>query len=1333
MSRTIVYSLGIKSNDFTKQLEKINNLIAESKKNAENLGNIFSNIGGGSLTKFNTDLAKYEQQIKSILALTKELSKANNAIKPVSSSSSSSSSSGGSSETPKATDVEKLAKAFQDLAAAEENVKKVNLDDEFASTKVQIAETSKSISTLQKLLLTYNASQEGQDQITAELAKQETTIEEVSERYSELVTESVRLRTEYSQLQKNIKLTQESFRQTADSIPSDSLKALRQDAKLLAAEWENLGAAQREGTNGQELQNELKAIRDQILEADKAVGNFSSNVGNYTNSIIEALSGSRDFKKAIESIAEVGGIDQVFKDIDKGSEGATETLKGFIKQLRSVNGDLLDTETGLEDYEKSMSAVSKRQETLGRQLQQLQEEWKELPKNIKNSADAQDLYDKRVNRLRESIDQLADVTGKTSKDFEDGFLKSLKNSGGVLGSAAGNVSDFGESLKALSRNPVLGFLGLAAAALTTLFSLFSKTQKGTELLSKGQAALNGIFQTAVGLTDSLVTSLTSFASDPLKGIEDLGKAIVDNILNRFRAVGDLVTGVGDLMTAFFNKDVDGFSKASEKLRTGIAQIATGLDKESQDGLVNGLKRATEAAQENIDKNVVLDESRRAIARSNALLQKEVEALITLEEKLNVTAGNSTLSFKEREEAAEQARSTLEARAQKEIEIAENNLSLIDQEIAQRQKNNLEIDSLLDTQLGAFQALATAERDYTLSVQSNEKERAELKQDRLERDLDFLIDGLNNQIGLNERAINNDLSTLKEKEAIFATTKKISEDSFQEQIAIIKQFTDEQFDLNELVQIQDQEILREKVRALGTSEIIEGRLLEIIRDRRDITEQLTDLERTLIQAREDAEVAGINAAKNASIIELVSDPNLSNQQIADKRVEIELEAERKIAEIAAQSQLKTAEEKAAAELETQEKIRAIREAANNTSFNEALATIEREKQAKIAAAIELARVESENAGKDTEKIEQAEIAFQERLKDIELKADKDILDAKIESQIISQDESLALINEQNQKELDADAEKKAKLIDNEKKFRQEAFEIAQIALSSLSNTLNGVNEIQNNRDAARIEQIEERYEAEIEAAEGNNERIVELEAERDAEVEAIQREQFERGQRLAVATALISGAQAVLSVLASVPGPLDILSLGIARIAQIAATVVATGVQIAAIKSQTFQDGGVLSIKKGGKAKGRSHSGGGIQMYSAGSPTGLEIEGDEIVLTRQASQGKSSKIASYLNSIAGGKDFDSGLNIGERAAIDNIINSKPLPTPQLVRPVLIKEGNNKLEKEIQLLRSELKEANQKNIQNRSSELAALRANNEKLMKEQVKIQERLKRQEKRSTI
>ncbi len=144
-------------------------------------------------------------------------------------------------------------------------------------------------------------------------------------------------------------------------------------------------------------------------------------------------------------------------------------------------------------------------------------------------------------------------------------------------------------------------------------------------------------------------------------------------------------------------------------------------------------------------------------------------------------------------------------------------------------------------------------------------------------------------------------------------------------------------------------------------------------------------------------------------------------------------------------------------------------------------------------------------------------------------------------------------------------------------------------------------------------------------------------------------QFERNKRLAIAQALINGAQGIIATFAARPGLADIFSLGVARAIQVALIVAATATQIGAISSQRPE------FAKGGKLNGPSHDdkSRGMPVYNPYTrQIQAYVEGGEGIVNKRTMadrqqysiSGTPSQIISMLNSRGGGVHWEPGARI-----------------------------------------------------------------------------------------
>jgi len=520
--------------------------------------------------------------------------------------------------------------------------------------------------------------------------------------------------------------------------------------------------------------------------------------------------------------------DALAKEHEKLSEAYSDTNKEIQKlraernkanQLAKAEAKLADAAAGSYDALSAQYTINKlRLNAMSEEQRKATQAGRELEASTK--------------AIYEEMKSLQEATGKTTLNvgnYKEGMKDAIKETLGL-----------DKAFSLLSKTPIIAIIGLIVTGLGALFQAFTRSERGAQLMAKASGALEGVMSLLVRVVGRVADVLIGIWEDPVQGVKDLWKAIQDNIVNRFKGLVDLIKTLGSGFQALFNVDLPALKKAAQDAATALVQLHTGMDADAQKEYADAIKATILAMSE-------LAAARREVVKQNRELAKQAERLSTAEQLAQVTADDATRSFAEREQAAERAREALERRAALEVRIAQNNLSLIEREIAIRRANGEAVDNLLDQQLSAFQALAAAQRDYTVTVADNEKTRRELVQDRLERDLDILIDGFDNIKTINERIIADETETFERRKTILNETARLADESFARQIATIQEFTGAQVDANSLVAESDAVTLNARIRALGLSEIVEGRLLEIIRERRLVVDDLARAQRELTES------------------------------------------------------------------------------------------------------------------------------------------------------------------------------------------------------------------------------------------------------------------------------------------------------------------------------------------------------------------------------------------------------------------------------------------------------------------------------------------------------
>ena len=352
------------------------------------------------------------------------------------------------------------------------------------------------------------------------------------------------------------------------------------------------------------VQEEIKATNAEIRNQVKEI-----NSRQFDNSSIRGL--QQTYRELSQTIRE---LSEEERNSEIGQALIAEA--GAIKnEIRDVSESFGDTTFNIGNYTDSIVKAFNQQTKLTDEIARLQDEFNALPESIRNNTEVQEQFNEQIDRLSGQVEQLGEITGRTGRDFRDGFLDELENADGALGEAAKGVRGLGDTFKALLRNPVVAFLALIAGGLAALFNAFKSSEQGVELLDKATGVLNASWSLLVDLSTKVADAITGFADDPLESIKSLGQAIVDNVVNRFEGLINLFSLTGDALRALVNRDFNRLKEVAGEAGTALTQIGTGFDEQQQQAIVESIQETTERISENVSAFVALEQARRASIRT----------------------------------------------------------------------------------------------------------------------------------------------------------------------------------------------------------------------------------------------------------------------------------------------------------------------------------------------------------------------------------------------------------------------------------------------------------------------------------------------------------------------------------------------------------------------------------------------------------------------------------------------------------------------------------------------------------------------------------------------
>ena len=593
-------------------------------------------------------------------------------------------------------------------------------------------------------------------------------------------------------------------------------------------------------TYSQTLQN----VKSEAIRLQASIENVSGATEQHRTKIREATEQVDKLSKAQRALDDA--MDDTAKQIAE--------LKMKLQEQNNINK--LYVKRGKEEINLN-NLKTKSYEQLSAQYSLNKIRLNKMSAEERKAAEQSEKLVTTTREIYEEMKRLQEETGKHTlnvgnyREAWSGLAGAMQEAGGASGVVVNGFNAVGASASKLAAHPIIGVFVLLFSLLNKLWEGFSKTEEGITFMNQASAVLNGTMNVLVKISHSVYDYFKAVFNDPVGWIKNMGKMLYQNIIARFEAIPKLGKSAYNVLKAVFDLDAEALKQALEESGKALVTIGTGLETEQIKEYGNAIKELTQDIKDQVDAFTELANARRQTRIANRDLEKQIADLSAQEQLLQAVADDATRSFKEREEAAAKADSLTKQRASIQLQMAKQNLQYINTEIDLKKKAGQVDDELLDSQVDAYKEVKEAEAEYRLAVQDNTKRINELKQDRLERDLDILIDGFDNQKTINERLIADENKTFDERRKILEETRKLSDDSFAKQIETIQKFTGVQVEASELIAEQDAIALNQRIRSLGLSEIIEGRLLEIVRDRKTAIQDLNEAETSLNDAEKKA--------------------------------------------------------------------------------------------------------------------------------------------------------------------------------------------------------------------------------------------------------------------------------------------------------------------------------------------------------------------------------------------------------------------------------------------------------------------------------------------------
>ena len=152
--------------------------------------------------------------------------------------------------------------------------------------------------------------------------------QEAQEKYNLEMAKSTAERKQYSEAIRVVSKQIQNERKQQTELEG-SLKSLRAELSNLTAEYDGLSRTERNAARGKELEEKINAITDELKGAEEETQRFYRNVGNYEDSIKNAIGLNNDFANSIMEIAQ-NSKGNFFQGLTTQVKAFGQTLLGLL-------------------------------------------------------------------------------------------------------------------------------------------------------------------------------------------------------------------------------------------------------------------------------------------------------------------------------------------------------------------------------------------------------------------------------------------------------------------------------------------------------------------------------------------------------------------------------------------------------------------------------------------------------------------------------------------------------------------------------------------------------------------------------------------------------------------------------------------------------------------------------------------------------------------------------------------------------------------------------------------------------------------------------------------
>ncbi len=485
------------------------------------------------------------------------------------------------------------------------------------------------------------------------------------------------------------------------------------------------------------LKDEVKFFQGSIKEGKSEIASYKENLStlemqgkknteeykNQTKNLNELTKRQEESRQKLELVeASLRKEQKSYRLTKKGIDSYNKTLIEEIKIIEKTDGSRDQLQYALAENRKAYGSLTKEQQEntkIGRDLfkviNEQDSQYKELQKSV-------GVTQVEVGNYKEQIKELFYENGNLSNSFKQ-HIERIPLIGGLLSgvystllkyatgqrAAIATTNGSSKALKLFRLALISTGIGALVVGLGSLIVFLTSTQKGVNKVRMVLTPLKTIFDSVLGVVQSLGETMYNAFSNPKESIKKLWETIKTNLINRIKGIGKIFKALGKIISS-------GFTDGYKDLANSSLQVATGVENVI-DKTKSMAKETSKFMKEAYNRGKKIEELQQELSASEADFISQVAKLKKEFKAQNKIAEDQTKTIKERELAAKRS-----IEIQKEINgLEDDRLSKQIKLLKLKQQSN-DTDDADRTELANLEAEREASQERQFEAETTQQNK-----------------------------------------------------------------------------------------------------------------------------------------------------------------------------------------------------------------------------------------------------------------------------------------------------------------------------------------------------------------------------------------------------------------------------------------------------------------------------------------------------------------------------------------------------------------------------------------------------------------------------------